>query len=96
MKIFHRKLSTHSVPAFLSVFYYSICGTVIAGVASFASGSFHMPCQSHLIYILMLGITGMFGQLFLAQAMYFERTTTVSVLKSMDIVFAMVLQVIEC
>ena len=88
-----RKLSTEKIQAVLSVFYYSICGTVIAGIATFTSNSFEMPCQSHLIYILLLGITGLFGQLFLAQALFYERTTTVSVLKSMDIVFALVLQV---
>jgi drug/metabolite transporter (DMT)-like permease len=89
-----RKLSVSKIDPMLSVFYYSVCGTVVAGVATFASNSFKMPCQSHLIYILLLGITGLFGQLFFAAALIYERTTTVSVLKSMDIVFALVLQVL--
>ena len=90
---FLRKLSTSKIPATLNCLYYSICGTFITSAVMFSSGTFVYPCLFSLPYIVAFGISGLLGQLLLAKALCYERASTVSVVKTINIVITIFLQV---
>ena len=85
--------SKDKVPAVLNAYSFSIFGSLIGTSSVFIPHSFVIPCQSDLIYILLFGLTGLSGQIFTMAALQYEKANNVSVVKSTQIVIALVFQV---
>ena len=87
-----RKLGKKTHPS-LTVLYYSFCGSLSALCLTLASDNFSLPCQSELIFIVLLGVTGVAAQLLMTIGLHYERANTFAVLRSFQIVFVFFLQV---
>jgi len=89
-----RKLSLKDkIPAHLNVWYSSICGSILALVGTFTSGSFVYPCHEDYFYIFLFILFGAAAQTFYTISMQYERANTVAVLMTTTIIFSMILQV---
>ena len=91
-----RKLSPKDkIPAHLNVWYSSICGSILALIGTYASGSFVYPCQDDYFYIFLFIVFGAAAQTFYTISMQYERASTIAVLMTTIIIFSMILQVIK-
>lgn len=77
----------------LTVLYYSLCGSISSLCIMIITKSYSLPCQSELIFIFLLGVTGVSAQLIMTLALHYERANTFAVLRSFQIVFIFFLQV---
>jgi len=87
-----RKLGKKT-PALLNITYYSFCGSFTSSVVLAASGLFKYPCFHELPHVFLLGILGLFAQLFLIMSLQYERASTVAIVRTLQIVFIFFLQV---
>lgn len=86
-----RKLGkTHVI---LNIAYFSICGSIMCFLILPISEKIIYPCFGDLLYISSLGILGIIGQCFLTLALRCERAATVGVARSIQVIFAYILQV---
>ena len=79
--------------ASLNVLYYSLSGVTSSIFLAMITGSFSFPCSYELVYIFLLGITGLSAQVLMTLALRFERANTFAVLRAFQIVFVFILQV---
>ena len=89
-----RKLgSRDKVPAVLNAYSFSLLGSLIGSSSTLVPNSFVLPCKSDIVNILLFGLTGLAGQIFTMLALQYEKANNVSVVKSTQIVFALIFQV---
>ena len=88
-----RVLGKQKLDPSLNILYYSLVGTVTSSIMVVATGSFSFPCLHELPYIVLLGITGIVGQIFLTLGLQYERAAVFPAIRSLQIVFVYILQV---
>ncbi|XP_075072238.1 solute carrier family 35 member G1 [Mixophyes fleayi] len=82
-----------SVHYLLSIWYYAVIGLIECLIALLALGEWTLPyCGLDRWLLVSIGILGLGGQIFLAKALQIEKAGTVSVMRTMDVVFAFIFQ----
>ncbi|OCT71763.1 solute carrier family 35 member G1 [Xenopus laevis] len=82
-----------SVHFLLSIWFYAIIGLIECIIALFALGEWRLPtCGIDRMFLVFIGILGLGGQIFLVKALQIERAGPVSVMRTMDVVFAFIFQ----
>ncbi|XP_056385435.1 solute carrier family 35 member G1 [Hyla sarda] len=82
-----------SVHYLLSIWYYAIIGLIECVIALFVIGAWSLPqCGLDRWLLVFIGILGLGGQTFLVKALQIEKAGPVSVMRTMDVVFAFIFQ----
>ncbi|KAM3912888.1 solute carrier family 35 member G1 [Leptodactylus fuscus] len=82
-----------SVHYLLSIWYYAIIGLIECVIALFVIGAWSLPyCGIDRWLLVFIGILGLGGQSFLVKALQIEKAGPVSVMRTMDVVFAFIFQ----
>ncbi|ELK00898.1 solute carrier family 35 member G1 isoform X1 [Pteropus alecto] len=84
-----------SVEYFLSIWYYVVLGLVECVTILFITGDWRLPyCGLDRLFLILIGLFGLAGQVFLTKALQIEKAGPVAIVKTMDVVFAFVFQII--
>ncbi|KAM4851646.1 solute carrier family 35 member G1 [Thomomys bottae] len=84
-----------SVDYFLSIWYYVILGLLECIVVLFITGQWSLPhCGLDRLFLILIGLLGLGGQIFITKALQVEKAGPVAMMKTMDVVFAFILQII--
>lgn len=82
-----------SVHYLLSIWYYAIIGLIECVIALSVIGAWSLPyCGQDRWLLVLIGILGLGGQTFLVKALQIEKAGPVSVMRTMDVVFAFIFQ----
>ncbi|MEE6485642.1 hypothetical protein FKM82_014360 [Ascaphus truei] len=82
-----------SVHYLLSIWYYAIVGLIECVIALFALGEWSLPpCGLDRWLLIFIGFFGLAGQAFLVKALQIEKAGPVSIMRTMDVVFAFIFQ----
>ncbi|XP_053547665.1 solute carrier family 35 member G1 [Bombina bombina] len=82
-----------SVHYFLSIWYYAIIGLIECVIALAVIGEWSLPsCGTDRWLLICIGLLGLGGQTFLVKALQIEKAGPVSVMRTMDVVFAFIFQ----
>ncbi|ERE77488.1 solute carrier family 35 member G1 isoform X1 [Cricetulus griseus] len=83
-----------SVDYFLSIWYYVILGLPECAVILFIIGGWSIPyCGLDRLFLILIGLLGLGGQIFITKAVQIEKAGLVAIMKTMDIVFAFIFQI---
>ena len=89
-----RKIGT-SVDYMLSIWYYVIIGLIECVIVLSILGEWRLPhCGLDRLFLILIGMFGLGGQMFLAKALQIEKAGPVALMKTMDVVFAFIFQII--
>ena len=77
----------------LSVFYYTWIGIIISAIGLFSFGYQMMPCKTDLLLCFCIGLLGMFSQLSVTKALQTEKSTTIAIFRSFQLVLVFIYQV---
>ncbi|XP_016076243.1 PREDICTED: solute carrier family 35 member G1 [Miniopterus natalensis] len=84
-----------SVDYFLTIWYYVVVGLAECTVILFVLGEWSLPhCGLDRLFLILIGMFGLGGQVFLTKAVQIEKAGLVALVKTMDVVFAFVFQII--
>ncbi|KAM3835373.1 solute carrier family 35 member G1 [Vipera latastei] len=84
-----------SVHYFLSIWYYAIIGLIVCIIALFVMDAWTLPnCGIDRFLLISIGLLGLGGQIFLTKALQIEKAGPVAIMKTMDVVFAFIFQVL--
>lgn len=84
-----------SVHYFLSIWYYAIIGLIVCIIALFIMDAWTLPsCGIDRFLLISIGLLGLGGQIFLTKALQIEKAGPVAIMKTMDVVFAFIFQVL--
>lgn len=84
-----------SVDYFLSIWYYVILGLLESIIVLFIIGEWSLPyCGLDRLFLILIGLFGLGGQVFLTKAIQIEKAGPVAIMKTMDVVFAFIFQII--
>uniref|UniRef100_A0A8D0C497 Solute carrier family 35 member G1 n=1 Tax=Salvator merianae TaxID=96440 RepID=A0A8D0C497_SALMN len=84
-----------SVHYFLSIWYYAVIGLIVCIVALFVMDAWSLPnCGLDRFLLILIGLFGLGGQIFLTKALQIEKAGPVAIMKTMDVVFAFIFQII--
>ncbi|XP_045147299.1 solute carrier family 35 member G1 [Echinops telfairi] len=84
-----------SVDYFLSIWYYVILGLLECVIILCALGEWSLPhCGLDRLFLILIGLFGLGGQVFLTKAIQIEKAGLVALTKTMDVVFAFIFQII--
>ncbi|XP_007949473.1 solute carrier family 35 member G1 [Orycteropus afer afer] len=84
-----------SVDYFLTIWYYVILGLVECVIILFILGEWSLPyCGLDRLFLILIGLFGLGGQVFLTKALQIEKAGLVAIMKAMDVVFAFIFQII--
>ncbi|XP_045883819.1 solute carrier family 35 member G1 isoform X2 [Meles meles] len=84
-----------SVDYFLSIWYYVILGLLESIIILFIIGEWSLPyCGLDRLFLILIGLFGLGGQVFLTKAIQIEKAGPVAIMKTMDVVFAFIFQII--
>ncbi|KAM9197162.1 solute carrier family 35 member G1 [Dugong dugon] len=84
-----------SVDYFLSIWYYVILGLVECVILLFILGEWTLPsCGLDRLFLILIGLFGLGGQVFLTKAIQIEKAGPVAIMRTMDVVFAFIFQII--
>ncbi|XP_044153996.1 solute carrier family 35 member G1 [Bufo gargarizans] len=82
-----------SVHYLLSVWYYAVIGLIECVIVLFVMGAWTLPyCGLNRWLLVLIGLLGLGGQIFLVKALQIEKAGPVSVMRTMDVVFAFIFQ----
>ncbi|XP_053306941.1 solute carrier family 35 member G1 [Spea bombifrons] len=82
-----------SVHYLLSIWYYAVIGLIECVIALFALGEWSLPsCGVDRWLLVCIGMLGLGGQIFLVKALQIEKAGPVSIMRTMDVVFAFIFQ----
>ncbi|KAG8537430.1 hypothetical protein GDO81_024379, partial [Engystomops pustulosus] len=82
-----------SVHYLLSIWFYAVIGLIECVIALFVIGAWSLPyCGIDRWLLVFIGILGLGGQAFLVKALHIEKAGPVSVMRTMDVVFAFIFQ----
>lgn len=89
-----RKVGT-SVHYLLTIWYYAVVGLIICIITLFVLGSWSLPyCGRDRFLLILIGLFGLGGQIFLTKALQIEKAGPVAVMKTTAVVFAFIFQII--
>ncbi|XP_037996796.1 solute carrier family 35 member G1 [Motacilla alba alba] len=84
-----------SVHYFLSIWYYAVIGLIGCVIALFVLNEWRLPhCGKDRFFLILIGLLGLGGQIFLTKALQIEKAGPVAIMRTMDVVFAFILQVL--
>nr|XP_014434133.1 solute carrier family 35 member G1 [Pelodiscus sinensis] len=84
-----------SVHYFLSVWYYAVIGLIECIVVLIVLNEWTLPyCGTDRVLLILIGLLGLGGQIFLTKALQIEKAGPVAIMKTMDVVFAFILQIL--
>ncbi|KAF5911218.1 hypothetical protein HPG69_019586 [Diceros bicornis minor] len=84
-----------SVDYFLSIWYYVILGLTEGVIVLFILGEWRLPyCGLDRLYLILIGLFGLGGQVFLTKGIQIEKAGPVALMRTMDVVFAFIFQII--
>ncbi|XP_032985760.1 solute carrier family 35 member G1 isoform X2 [Rhinolophus ferrumequinum] len=84
-----------SVDYILSIWYYVILGLLECVIVLFILGEWSLPyCGLDRLFLILIGLFGLGGQVFLTKAIQIEKAGLVAIMKTMDVVFAFLFQII--
>ncbi|KAM5236463.1 solute carrier family 35 member G1-like [Ctenodactylus gundi] len=84
-----------SVDYFLSIWYYVILGLTESIIILFILGEWSLPyCGLDRVYLILIGLLGLGGQIFVTKAVQIEKAGPVALMKTMDVVFAFIFQIL--
>ncbi|KAM6348082.1 solute carrier family 35 member G1 [Alca torda] len=84
-----------SVHYFLSIWYYAVIGLIGCVIALFVMNEWRLPyCGKDRVFLILIGLLGLGGQIFLTKALQIEKAGPVAIMKTMDVVFAFILQIL--
>ncbi|XP_048362071.1 solute carrier family 35 member G1-like [Sphaerodactylus townsendi] len=84
-----------SVHYFLTIWYYAIIGLIISIATLFVLDSWSLPnCGKDRFLLILIGLFGLGGQIFLTKALQIEKAGPVSIMKTMAVVFTFIFQII--
>ncbi|XP_037661261.1 solute carrier family 35 member G1 [Choloepus didactylus] len=84
-----------SVDYFLTVWYYVIVGLIESTIVLFVLGEWSLPnCGLDRLFLILIGLFGLGGQVFLTKALQIEKAGPVAIMKTMDVVFAFTFQIL--
>ncbi|XP_063818157.1 solute carrier family 35 member G1 isoform X2 [Pseudophryne corroboree] len=82
-----------SVHYLLSIWYYAIIGLIECVIVLFVLGEWRLPfCGLDRWLLILIGVLGLGGQIFLVKALQIEKAGPVSIMRTMDVVFAFIFQ----
>ncbi|KAM4702848.1 solute carrier family 35 member G1 [Rhinophrynus dorsalis] len=82
-----------SVHYLLSIWFYATIGLIECVIALIALGEWRLPsCGLDRWLLVFIGMLGLGGQIFLVKALQIEKAGPVSVMRTMDVVFAFIFQ----
>ncbi|XP_078484619.1 solute carrier family 35 member G1-like [Ciona intestinalis] len=90
--VFIRKLGNRTHPT-MNVFYFSFAGMVGSLTLTPLLGTFKLPCMHDVIYLLFVGLLSLSGQILVSNALKYEKTGTIMMIKSVQIVLGFIFQV---
>ncbi|XP_074152012.1 solute carrier family 35 member G1 [Sminthopsis crassicaudata] len=84
-----------SVHYLLNIWYYVVIGLLESIIVLFVVDEWHLPhCGLDRLFLVLIGLFGLGGQIFLTKAVQVEKAGPVAIMKTMDVVFAFILQII--
>ncbi|XP_077206401.1 solute carrier family 35 member G1 isoform X2 [Paroedura picta] len=84
-----------SVHYFLSIWYYAVIGLLVCIIALFIMDVWTLPhCGKDRFLLILIGLFGLGGQIFLTKGLQIEKAGPVSIMKTMDVVFAFIFQIL--
>uniref|UniRef100_A0A9L0TFB6 Solute carrier family 35 member G1 n=1 Tax=Equus caballus TaxID=9796 RepID=A0A9L0TFB6_HORSE len=84
-----------SVDYFLSIWYYVALGLIEGIIVLFILGEWSLPyCGLDRLYLILIGLFGLGGQVFLTKGIQIEKAGPVAIMRTMDVVFAFIFQII--
>nr|XP_060622813.1 solute carrier family 35 member G1 [Anolis sagrei ordinatus] len=84
-----------SVHYFLSIWYYAVIGLIVCVITLFVMDAWTLPnCGIDRWLLILIGLLGLGGQIFLTKALQIENAGPVAIMKTMDVVFAFILQIL--
>lgn len=84
-----------SVDYFLTIWYYVVLGLMECVVVLFILGEWSLPyCGLDRLFLILIGLFGLGGQVFLTKALQIEKAGPVALMRTMDVVFAFIFQII--
>ncbi|XP_036593101.1 solute carrier family 35 member G1 [Trichosurus vulpecula] len=79
----------------LNIWYYVVIGLLESVIVLIIVGDWRLPhCGLDRLFLVLIGIFGLGGQIFITKAVQVEKAGPVAIMKTMDIVFAFLLQII--
>ncbi|KAM7072949.1 solute carrier family 35 member G1 [Molossus nigricans] len=84
-----------SVDYFLTIWYYVVVGLMVSTIILFILGEWSLPyCGLDRLFLMLIGLFGLGGQVFLTKAIQIEKAGLVALMRTMDVVFAFIFQII--
>ncbi|XP_015262105.1 PREDICTED: solute carrier family 35 member G1-like [Gekko japonicus] len=84
-----------SVHYFLSIWYYAVIGLIVCVIALSVMDVWTLPhCGKDRFLLILIGLFGLGGQIFLTKALQIEKAGPVAIMKTMDVVFAFIFQIL--
>ncbi|XP_074089436.1 solute carrier family 35 member G1 [Macrotis lagotis] len=84
-----------SVHYLLNIWYYVVIGLLESIIILLILGEWSLPhCGLDRLFLVLIGLFGLGGQVFLTKAVQIEKAGLVAIMKTMDVVFAFILQII--
>ncbi|XP_072481711.1 solute carrier family 35 member G1 [Notamacropus eugenii] len=84
-----------SVHYLLNIWYYVVIGLVESVIVLAVLGDWRLPhCGLDRLFLVLIGLFGLGGQIFLTKAVQVEKAGPVAIMRTMDVVFAFLLQII--
>ena len=86
-----RRLS--QVDIWVGLFYYCVCSLFLTGGMLLLEGGLVWPCLTEMPAIVLLGVLAPSSNFLLAKSLQYERSSTVGVMRSVEVVIVYVIQV---
>ncbi|XP_030797342.1 solute carrier family 35 member G1 isoform X2 [Rhinopithecus roxellana] len=84
-----------SVDYFLTIWYYVVLGLVETVIILFILGEWSLPyCGLDRLFLIFIALFGLGAQIFITKALQIEKAGPVAIMKTMDVVFAFIFQII--
>lgn len=84
-----------SVDYFLTIWYYVVLGLIECVIVLFILGEWSLPhCGLDRLFLILVGLFGLGGQVFLTKAIRIEKAGLVALMRTMDVVFTFIFQII--
>ncbi|XP_048407436.1 solute carrier family 35 member G1 [Stegostoma tigrinum] len=82
-----------SVSYLLSIWYYSVVGLILSVIMVSALQEWSLPfCGTDRVFLLLIGICGLGGQIFLTKALQIEKAASVALMKTTEVMLAFIFQ----
>uniref|UniRef100_A0A8C3VNH8 Solute carrier family 35 member G1 n=1 Tax=Catagonus wagneri TaxID=51154 RepID=A0A8C3VNH8_9CETA len=83
-----------SVDYILSIWYYVVIGLSECVIVLFILGEWSLPrCGLDRLFLVLIGMFGLGGQVFLTKAIQIEKAGLVALMKTLEVVFAFIFQI---